>query len=308
MTSTLANYRAYNNGGYFDPAYKAAGFHELHHRLYALGQLHLSRLGQPVDSPLLQWPAVHGRLHLQPRHRRFHGRSVQHVHDAAPSAEDSQPGLGPLQFGARSPSSLHLQVLYNTAFFKHSKNWALKNIVGNWEFAPIYTYQTGTWYTVQSGVDSNLNGDSGRRPRVRQSRREPDVGCGTTALKNSAGETVAYLANNPNARYMPAPKGALPTARPQHHAHEPDRRRGHDHRQECGRLTEKYKLQFSARFFNIFNHPQYVGGYISDVAPIGLTSAALHNYTEPPVGSSSSRPRRSRATRAASRLALKFIF
>ena len=37
----------------------------------------------------------------------------------------------------------------------------MKNVVGNWEVAPIYTYQTGTWFTVQSGIDSNLNGDSG---------------------------------------------------------------------------------------------------------------------------------------------------
>ena len=36
-------------------------------------------------------------------------------------------------------------------------------------------------------------------------------------------------------------------------------------------ITESKKMQFSARFINIFNHPQYVGGFISDVAPIAVT-------------------------------------
>ena len=38
------------------------------------------------------------------------------------------------------------------------------------------------------------------------------LGSGVTALKNSAGATVAYLANNPNARYITAGIGALPNA------------------------------------------------------------------------------------------------
>ena len=35
----------------------------------------------------------------------------------------------------------------------------MKNIVGNWQFAPIYTFQSPEYATVQSGDDSNLNGD-----------------------------------------------------------------------------------------------------------------------------------------------------
>ena len=37
----------------------------------------------------------------------------------------------------------------------------MRNIVGNWEIAPIYTYESASrYYTVQSGIDSNLNGDA----------------------------------------------------------------------------------------------------------------------------------------------------
>jgi hypothetical protein len=46
-------------------------------------------------------------------------------------------------------------------------------------------------------------------------------------------------------------------------------------------ITEKYKLQFSGRFYNIFNHPQYVGGSIDDVAPVEVTATAVHNFTIP---------------------------
>ena len=170
-------------------------------------------------------------------------------------------------------------VIYDMPFFKNSR-WLVKNIVGNWEFAPIYTYQTGTLYDVQSGVDANLNGDSaGDRVFVNKSG-EPNVGSGTTALKNSAGQTVAFLVNNPNAGYVAAPKGTLPNGgRNTEHLNPID-----DLDMTVAKniwLTEKYKLQFAAQFFNIFNHPQYIGSNINSVASVGYTSGAVHNFLIP---------------------------
>jgi hypothetical protein len=55
-------------------------------------------------------------------------------------------------------------------------------------------------------------------------------------------------------------------------------------------LTEKFRIQFAARVFNLFNHPQYVGGLISDVAPAGAalpgtnsspTTTLVHNFLIP---------------------------
>ena len=51
------------------------------------------------------------------------------------------------------------QLTYDLPFFKNS-NWFMKNIVGNWQFSPIYTFQSPEYATVQSNADSNLNGDS----------------------------------------------------------------------------------------------------------------------------------------------------
>jgi len=173
-----------------------------------------------------------------------------------------------------------LALVYDMPYFKHS-NWFMKNLVGNWEIAPIYTYQTGTLWTVQSGTDSNLNGDSGPdRGIVNPNGGTPGIGSGTTGLTNSAGDTVAFLVDNPNAKYVMTPKGALPTVG-----------RNTEHLRPINDIdvtaakrfnfTERVALEFSARAFNVFNHPQYTGGYLNDVTPNGATSGNQHNFLIP---------------------------
>ena len=204
------------------------------------------------------------------------------------------------------------QALYDLPFFKHS-NWFMKNVVGNWEFVPVYTYQTGTSVDVQSGVDSNLNGDSAGDRAFVNPTGQANVGSGVTALTNSSGDIVAYLANNLNARYIQAGLGTLPNG-------------GRNTAQlppiddvdltiaKSFNITESKKLQFSARFINLFNHPQYVGGFLSDVAPTTPANGnagntdAIHSFLEPQSGiflqpsqAFSSNPRQLQ-------LALKFIF
>ncbi len=210
---------------------------------------------------------------------------------------------------------LSLESMYDVTAFKNG-NWFMKNVVSNWQIAPVYQYQTGTLYDVQSGVDSNLNGDSaGDRAFVNPSG-QAGIGSGTTALKNSAGQTVAYLVNNTNARYITAPKGTLPNG---------GRNTGmlppiNDVDLTIAKnfnVTEKYQMQFAARIFNLFNHAQYVGGFISDVAPAGTslpgtnsstTSSLVHNFLIPtspifadPTQAFSSNPRMMQ-------LSVKFIF
>jgi hypothetical protein len=99
-------------------------------------------------------------------------------------------------------------------------------------------------------------------------------------LKNTAGATVGFLVNNANAGYIAAPKGTMPNGG-----------RNTEHLNPINDIdltfakafnaTERIKLQFSGRFFNILNHPQYTGGYINDVAPIGFTSGSAHNFLIP---------------------------
>lgn len=172
------------------------------------------------------------------------------------------------------------EVLYDVPFFKRS-NWFLKNVVGNWEIAPIYTYQTGTLYTVQSGVDSNLNGDSAPDRAVSNPNGgNPAIGSGVTALTNSTGAVVGYLVNNPAAGYAQAPKGTIATAGRNTKMLNPIEDIDLTLAKRFN-FTERTNLEFSVRAFNIFNHAQYTGGNISDVAPVGATNGNQRAFMEP---------------------------
>src|SRR5258708_12256185 len=92
--------------------------------------------------------------------------------------------------------------MYDLPFFKHG-NWLEKNVVGNWQFSPIYTYQTAQWMTVQSATDANGNGDSAADRAIFNPAGVPETGSGVTPLKNPVGDVAAYFATNPPAHSIP---------------------------------------------------------------------------------------------------------
>ena len=307
LTNTLSSLEtAYNNGGFFVPAYLNAGFQSFITAYMPWGNSIYHGWAnslQRLFSNGLQFNAAYTWSHaiddstadvfstyLTPR-RPSDARNL--------AADRSSSGLDHRQ-------RFTFQTLYDLPFFKHG-NWFERNLLGNWEVAPIYTYQTGTLVDVQSGVDSNLNGDTAGDRAFVNPGGNPNIGSTTTPLKNSSGDVVGYLVKNPNAGYIQAPLGTIPTGgRNTAQLHPID-----DVDMTFAKsfnFTESKKLQFSARFFNIFNHPQYVGGYINDVAPIGFTGTAQHQYLEPqsgifmqPTQAFSSNPR-------SIELALKLIF
>lgn len=159
-----------------------------------------------------------------------------------------------------------------------SGNWLLKNIVGNWNISMTYTYQSPEYATVQSGVDSNLNGDALDRAIVNPAG-SATVGSDVTPVVNGAGDTVAYVAKNPNARYIVAGVGALSTSGrntlPMGATNNIDASLT-----KRINITERVKLQFGAQAFNLFNHAQFVGGYLSDVSSFG-TNAISRSFLVP---------------------------
>jgi hypothetical protein len=170
-------------------------------------------------------------------------------------------------------------MVYDLPFFKKG-NWFMKNVVGNWEVAPIVTYQTGTWATVQSIADANLNGDNAGDRAIINPNGRTNVGSGVTPLKNSNGDVVAYLVNNPNARYIQAQPGLLPNgARNTEHLNPIDNIDFSLVKRVA--ITERFKLELAGRFVNLFNHPQYIGDRLSDVAPKGYTGAPVRNFLNP---------------------------
>ncbi len=169
-----------------------------------------------------------------------------------------------------------VELLYDYAGFKNS-NWFMKNVVSNWEVAPVYTFQSPEYWDAQSGVDSNLNGDTAGDRTVINPAGMPGTGSGVTALTNTNGDVVAYLANNPNAQYIQAGVGALATGA-RNTVALPHINNFDLTAVKRISLTERFKFEFQAQALNVFNHSQYVGGYISSVAPIGFT--AVNNFVD----------------------------
>jgi len=200
---------------------------------------------------------------------------------------------------------LSVSWIYDTPWYKSSTNWMAKNLLGNWTYTGTYIFESPQYAVVQSGVDSNLNGDTAGDRAIVNTSGDMNVGSGVTALKNTKGATVGYLANNPNAGYIVAGAGAYANG---------------------GRMTlplrgirnfdmtfaknfnvsEHRRIQFRADFYNAFNHSQYTPGYINTVAPLSQT--ATRNYLIPST-STFNNPESAFSNNArVIQLALKYIF
>ncbi len=175
-----------------------------------------------------------------------------------------------------------IEAIYDLPFFKNS-NWMMKNLVGNWQFSPIYTFESPEYATVQSNVDTNGNGDAAGDRAIYNPNGIANTGSGVVPLTNSAGATVAYLATNPTAQYITAGPGGLATAARNTLAI-PHINNWDFSLLKRVNITERQAVEFQFQAVNIFNHPQYVPGFISDVQPANgaiTTSGNTHNTLIP---------------------------
>jgi Carboxypeptidase regulatory-like domain len=153
--------------------------------------------------------------------------------------------------------------VYALPFFRNS-TWVLKNLVGNWDFSGIYTYESPQLGTVQSGVDSNLNRDAAGDRTIINPSGVKGTGSAVTPLTNSAGQRVAYLANNPNAQYIVAGVGAYANGGRSTLPIDPINNFDLQLAKRVN-VTESKAVEFRASFVNALNHPQYTPGYPSTV-------------------------------------------
>jgi len=169
--------------------------------------------------------------------------------------------------------------IWDIPWFKN-ENWFMKNVVGNWQFSPVYTLQSPEYATCQSGLDTNRNGDNAGDRCIYNPAGVAGTSSGVTSLTNSSGQIVAYLATNPTAQYITAGSGAFTTTArntiPTNYINNWD-----ISALKRINITERQAVEFSVQALNLFNHAQYVPGYISDVAPIGYTSGTVRNALIP---------------------------
>jgi hypothetical protein len=181
---------------------------------------------------------------------------------------------------------LTLTPIYDFRPFQSSNNWAMKNVVGNWSISGTYTFQSPEFATVQDGVDANLNGDSAGDRAIINPSGSAGIGSGVTAY-NAAGQVVgaddpsivAYVAKNPSARYIQAQYGALSNGgrntMPLDHTNNFDAAL-----MKRLALNERIGFSIGIQLFNVFNHSQFVGGYLSDVS-VFQTNAVSRSFLEP---------------------------
>jgi hypothetical protein len=268
LTNTLANLQtAVASGGSLVPAFAQAGF------------------GSTITAFMPQGNSIYHGWSNELSRRFSNGLQFRGSYTWSHNIDDSTDALNSTVLAPRRPQDsqnlrperasslldyrnrIVVEMIYDVPYFKNS-NWWMKNIVGNWEIAPVYTFQSGQHVTPQSTVDSNLNRDTAPDRVIINSSGNPNLGTTATPLTNSGGDTVGYLAADPNAMYVVAPQGTLANGgrnllslRPIDDIDLTLAKRF--------TLTERSRLEFSLRAFNIFNHPQYVGGYVNDVHPFG---------------------------------------
>jgi hypothetical protein len=164
-----------------------------------------------------------------------------------------------------------LEALYDLPFYKHSNNILLKNVVGNWLIAPIYTYESPEYVTALSGINSNLNGDSTAIDRtIINPAGKKGTGSTVSAVKDGSGATVGYIANDPTAYYIQAGAGTMPTGA---RNTLPIRPIDNVDVSAAKRITffDHYSFEFGAQCLNVLNHAQYIPGSIDGINSTSYT-------------------------------------
>jgi len=176
--------------------------------------------------------------------------------------------------------------IYEVPWFKDRTGWS-KTLLGGFNLAGTYTYETGEQVTVRSGNDANLNGDNAGDRAILNPSGTEGVGSSVTALCRiaacgtpGAGAVVGYLANNPNARYIQTGSGAESSIGRNTFLLPPINNVDFSIFKNF-RFGESKFIQIRADFFNVLNHPQYVPGSVNSVDPVGTTGLTTLNQVTP---------------------------
>jgi hypothetical protein len=173
-----------------------------------------------------------------------------------------------------------LAAIYNVPWYKGSSSWFLRNVVGNYTIAPVYTFESPEWGDVVSADDANFNGDSAGDRTIYNPGGVKGTGSAATPLMNSGGDTVAYLATNPTAEYIQALPGALTTSS-RNTLSLPHINNWDLAATKRFNLTERFRFEFTVQAFNLWGHPQYVAGSLDDIKISQATEGSVLNYLTP---------------------------
>jgi hypothetical protein len=271
-------------GGFYDPAYFNAGFFS------------------PITA-FVPWGAstYHG-LQTQLNRRFSNGLQFQVAYTWSHMIDNSTADFFSTIIAPRRPQDfrnlpaersdsildhrhrLAISSIYDAQWFKHDPSWFKRNILGNYEVAPVFIWESGQLGTVQSGLDSNLNADAAPDRAIFNPAGTPGVGSDVIPLTNNTACglppcIVGWQAVNPNAQYIVAGMGTVPTA-PRATIKTPPINNWDITIAKHIYATERVHLEMLASFLNAFNHPQFVTGSPNQGQPISDTGSE-RNYFIP---------------------------
>jgi hypothetical protein len=180
--------------------------------------------------------------------------------------------------------------IYEVPWFAN-KTGLTKTLLGGFNIAGTYSYETGERITIRSGNDANLNGDNAGDRAILNPNGTEGIGSTVSPLcrisactfdedGNVIGTVVGYLANNPNARYIQTGAGAESNIGRNTFLLPPINNFDISVFKNF-RIGESKYFQIRADFFNAFNHPQYVPGSVNSVDPVGTTGLTTLNQVAP---------------------------
>ena len=157
--------------------------------------------------------------------------------------------------------------VYELPWYQNSPFWWRKNLLGNWVLSGMYTAESPQYATVQSGLDSNRNLDGATDRVVVNPDGRDRVGSDVTALTNSDGAVVGYLADDPNARYVKAGAGVHPNGG---RNTLPLRGINNFDVSVSKRISvgESKAVEFRVALYNALNHPQFTPGSLNSVRAV----------------------------------------
>jgi hypothetical protein len=118
---------------------------------------------------------------------------------------------------------------------------------------------------------------------------------------------VGYYAKDPNAYYVVAGSGTLPTSSRNTLPINPINDLDATAVKRIS-FTERYKLEFQAQAWNVLNHSQYLPGSVNNINSLGYTDGGTHNFLIPDAPTFND-PKAVFANNARNmQLALKFVF
>ncbi|MBM3723935.1 MAG: TonB-dependent receptor [Acidobacteria bacterium] len=184
-----------------------------------------------------------------------------------------------------------LTTVYDLPWMKSQQGFAGR-VIGGWQVAAIYTYETGIPYSVVNGIDADGFGGATDRPNFNPNGRK-----GVRAVWNAASPTGYVNPDDRNtpidpsqARFLSLPAcnvTANPRGCPTGNLGRNTERNNplnvwNVNFMKTVNVNERYRFEFRTEMFNLFNKPQY--GFLGASAFAPATGTILNNVASAPSG------------------------